>query len=81
MAAGVVVEESKRLERLLRALLDLGVVAATPALQLLGFEIHTLAMVAFGGFILFRFYRLAWHGDRPADSPSGGRDLEKTEAS
>ncbi len=44
---------------LLRALLEVKLVTATPALQLLGFEIHTLAMVAFGFFILFRFYRIA----------------------
>jgi hypothetical protein len=43
---------------LLRAFLDIGVLAASASLQLLGFEIHTAAMVAFGGFLLFRFYRV-----------------------
>jgi hypothetical protein len=53
---------------LLRALLNAGVITATPALQLLGFEIHTLAMVAFGVFLLFRFYRVASHSKLlPAD--------------
>jgi hypothetical protein len=50
---------------LLRALLAVGLVAATPALQLLGFEIHTVAMVAFGGFLLFRFYRVASRSGSP----------------
>ncbi len=67
---------------MLRALIDLGVVVATPALQLLGFEMHTAAMVAFGGFLLFRFYRLVWRGDHSsADWPAKGRDLNKAEAS
>lgn len=53
---------------LLRALLNLGLIAATSALQLLGFEIHTVAMVAFGVFLLFRFYRVASRGKSiPAD--------------
>ncbi len=44
---------------LLRALLNAGIIAEAPGLQLLGFEIHTLSMVAFGAFLLFRFYRVA----------------------
>jgi hypothetical protein len=67
---------------LLRALLALGLVAATPALQLLGFEIHTAAMVAFGGFLLFRFYRVASRsGALPADWLEEGGDRRKTDAS
>lgn len=66
---------------MLRALIGLGVIAATPALQLLGFEIHTLAMVAFGGFLMFRFYRVARRGNHKEDWLAGGRDAGKTEAS
>jgi len=66
---------------LLRALLAVGLVAATPALQLLGFEIHTAAMVAFGGFLLFRFYRVASRsGALPEDGIEEGGDQRKTEA-
>jgi hypothetical protein len=43
---------------LLRSLLVLNLISATYSLQLLGFEIHTVAMVAFGFFMLFRFYRV-----------------------
>jgi hypothetical protein len=64
---------------LLRALLNVGVIAATAALQLLGFEIHTVAMVAFGGFLLFRFYRVASRSSTlPADWLAEGRDRTTT---
>ncbi|MGI0092461.1 MAG: hypothetical protein ACREBS_12210 [Nitrososphaerales archaeon] len=64
---------------LLRALLVIGILAATEQLQLLGLEIHTASMVAFGGFILFRYYRitssatpanisLEWHS-KPKEDP------------
>ncbi len=60
---------------LLRALLVTRLITATPALQLFGFEIHTLAMVAFGGFLLFRFYRVASRGSvNPADWLAEGKD-------
>jgi hypothetical protein len=41
---------------LLRALLVIGIVSTTPQLELLGFEIHTASMVAFGLFLLLRYY-------------------------
>jgi hypothetical protein len=44
---------------LLRSLLLLNVIAASLALQTLGLEIHTAAMVAFGVFMLSRYYRAA----------------------
>ena len=67
---------------LLRALLNFGMIASTPALQLLGFEIHTVAMVAFGGFLLFRFFRVASRSsDLPADWLAEGRDRMKSGAS
>ena len=67
---------------LLRALLAVGLIAATPALQLLGFEIHTAAMVAFGGFLLFRFYRVASRRSTlPADWLEQGTGPTKTDAS
>lgn len=40
---------------LLRSLLLLHIFTAPPSLQLLGFEIHTAAMIAFGFFIIFRY--------------------------
>jgi hypothetical protein len=43
---------------LLRSLLLLNVISASASLQLLGLEIHTIAMVAFGAFMLLRFYRV-----------------------
>jgi hypothetical protein len=43
---------------LLRSLLLLNVISATPSMQLLGLEIHTAAMLAFGFFMLFRYYRV-----------------------
>jgi hypothetical protein len=67
---------------LLRALLDIGMIAATPALQLLGFEIHTVAMVAFGGFLLFRFYSVDSRSKAlPADWMAEGRERKNTDAS
>jgi hypothetical protein len=42
---------------LLRSLLLLNVISASPSLQLFGLELHTFAMVAFGVFIISRFYR------------------------
>ena len=67
---------------LLRALLDVGVIAATPALQLLGFEIHTVAMVAFGAFLLLRFYRVAVRSSTlPPDWMEEGRERKKTDSS
>jgi hypothetical protein len=45
------------LAELLRSLLLLNVISASTSLQLLGFEIHTVAMVSFGVFMIFRFYR------------------------
>lgn len=67
---------------LLRALLDTGMIVATPALQLLGFEMHTVAMVAFGGFLLFRFYRVGSRTkDLPADWMAEGRERKNTDAS
>lgn len=50
---------------LLRALLVFGAIAVTPALQLLAFEVHTMAMVAFGFFLLFRFYRVTSRSGAP----------------
>jgi len=67
---------------LLRALLNAGLIAATSALQLLGFEIHTVAMVAFGGFLLFRFYRVASRSSAaPADWLTEAGDPTKRDAS
>ena len=47
---------------LLRALGILNLIGTSPTLQLITFTIHTLAMVAFGFFILFRFYRVSTRG-------------------
>lgn len=44
---------------LLRSLILLGVIEASPILVLLGVAVHTVSMAAFGFFILFRFYRLS----------------------
>jgi hypothetical protein len=44
---------------LLRSLLLLNVFSASASLQLLGLEIHTAAMVAFGVFMLSRYYSVA----------------------
>ena len=67
---------------LLRALLAVGLIAATSTLQILGFEIHTAAMVAFGGFLIFRFYRVASRTSTlPADLPEEAADRTKTDAS
>jgi len=44
---------------LLRSLLLLNVISATLAMQTLGLEIHTAAMVAFGAFMLSRYYSAA----------------------
>jgi len=44
---------------LLRSLLLLNVISASASLQLLGLEIHTAAMLAFGVFMLSRYYRAA----------------------
>ena len=41
---------------LLRAFIVIGIISENPSLDLLGFEIHTASMVAFGLFLLFRFY-------------------------
>jgi hypothetical protein len=41
---------------LLRSLLLLNVISASLAMQTLGLEIHTAAMVAFGAFMLSRYY-------------------------
>lgn len=43
---------------LLRSFQTLGIINASTSLQLLGLEIHTAAMIAFGGFIFFRFYHV-----------------------
>jgi hypothetical protein len=42
---------------LLRSLLLLNVISASESMQLLGLEIHTAAMLAFGVFMLSRYYR------------------------
>ena len=44
---------------LLRSLLLLNVISASASLQLLGLEVHTAAMVAFGVFMLSRYYKAA----------------------
>jgi hypothetical protein len=43
---------------LLRALLTIGFISATLQNELIGLEIHTAAMLAFGLFMIFRFYRV-----------------------
>lgn len=45
------------LSELVRALLVLRIIEANPTLQLLSIVIHTISMVAFGVFIVVRFYR------------------------
>ena len=52
---------------LLRALLVIGVITTTPDLELLGLEIHTVSMVAFGAFILLRFYVVTAHAKTATD--------------
>jgi hypothetical protein len=47
---------------LLRVFLLMGIVSATPELQFLGLVIHAASMVAFGLFIVFRFFRHALRG-------------------
>jgi hypothetical protein len=67
---------------LLRAFIDVGIVTATPALQLLGLEIHTLAMIAFGGFLLLRFYRVSSSAKAlPADWLAEGKERKNLDAS
>jgi len=44
---------------LLRSLLLLNVISASSSLQTLGLEIHTAAMLAFGVFMLSRYYKAA----------------------
>ncbi len=67
---------------LLRALISVGMITATPALQLLGLEVHTLAMVAFGGFLLFRFYRVSSRSKAlPADWLAEGKERKNLDAS
>jgi len=44
---------------LLRSLLLLNIISASTSLQVLGLEIHTAAMIAFGVFMLSRYYRAA----------------------
>jgi len=67
---------------LLRALVNAGVIAPAPGLQLLGFEIHTLSMVAFGAFLLFRFYRVTSRSSAfPADWLAEGGEGKETDAS
>jgi hypothetical protein len=44
---------------LLRSLLLLNIISASVTLQTLGLEIHTVAMVAFGVFMLSRYYKAA----------------------
>jgi hypothetical protein len=67
---------------LLRAMIDVGMIAATSALQLLGLEIHTLAMIAFGGFLLFRFYRVSSRSKGlPADWLAEGKERKNLDAS
>jgi hypothetical protein len=46
---------------LLRSLLVLNLIQASLQLQLIGFEIHTVAMVTFGAFLLLRFYTATSH--------------------
>lgn len=47
---------------LLRALGVLNLIGTSPTFQLITFTIHTLSMVAFGLFILLRFYRVSTRG-------------------
>ncbi|MBI3023911.1 MAG: hypothetical protein HYU03_06370 [Thaumarchaeota archaeon] len=47
---------------LLRVLGILNLIGTSPTLQLITVTIHTLSMVAFGLFILFRFYRVSKRG-------------------
>ena len=44
---------------LLRSLLVAGVISGSPSLQLIGLEIHTISMVAFGFLITVRIYRIS----------------------
>jgi hypothetical protein len=43
---------------LLRSLLTIGIISATLQNELIGLEVHTVAMLAFGFFMIFRFYRV-----------------------
>lgn len=42
---------------LLRAILLLGIVRTNPTIEFVGIVIHRLSMIAFGTFMVFRFYR------------------------
>ncbi|HEY4673134.1 MAG TPA: hypothetical protein VIH03_03120 [Nitrososphaerales archaeon] len=42
---------------LLRAMLLLGIIQTNPMFEFLGILIHTMSMIAFGIFMVFRFYR------------------------
>ena len=44
---------------LLRSLLELGLIAGSTGLQLIGLELHTISMVAFGLLITIRVYRIS----------------------
>jgi hypothetical protein len=52
---------------LLRSLLILNLISASYSLQLLGFEIHTAAMIAFGVFMLSRYYKVVSRTGNDAD--------------
>ena len=47
---------------LLRAMLLLGIIQTNPTIEVLGITIHTLSMIAFGIFVVFRFYRYSADG-------------------
>lgn len=52
---------------LIRSLLVVGVIAVTYETELIGLEIHTAAMIAFGLFMVFRFYRVSSRIKDPND--------------
>ena len=47
---------------LLRAMLLLGIIQTNPTIEVLGITVHTLSMIAFGIFVVFRFYRYSADG-------------------
>jgi len=69
------------LAELLRALLIIGVISATAQNVIIGLEVHTFAMLAFGFFMIFRYYRVVskatripkdWLGGTFGDETIGG---------
>jgi hypothetical protein len=68
---------------ILRSLITVGIISATYSTELFGLEVHTAAMVAFGFFIVFRYFKVARRaGNIPGDwlPKTNTRDISKKSA-